>query len=72
MPVTITLLPGDDEEPELQDLDVLTWRYEELGRAGYPPDVAILLSSRPDVDLHVACDLLGQGATIHEALRILA
>ena len=61
-----------DEQAELQDLDVLSWRYEELGRAGYPPDVAILLSSRSDVDLHVACDLLGKGATIHEALRILA
>ena len=70
MPVKLTVLAGDDAE--LQDLDVLSWRYEELGRAGYPPDVAIMLSSRPDVDLHVACDLLGNGATIHEALRILA
>jgi hypothetical protein len=69
MPVRITVLAGD--EPEVQDLGVLSWRYEELGRAGYPPDVAIMLSSRPDVDLHVACDLLGKGATVHEALRIL-
>ena len=71
MPITITLLPGDGEEPDLQDLDVLSWRYEELGRAGFPPDVAIMLSSRPDVDLHVACDLLEHGATIHQALAIL-
>lgn len=62
---------GDESGPALRDLDVLNWRYEELERAGYPADVAIALSSRPDVDLHQACDLLRQGATVSEALRIL-
>lgn len=53
-------------------LDVLNWRYEELERAGYPTDIAITLAERHDVDLHMACELLAAGATIHQALRILA
>ena len=52
-------------------IDVLNWRYEELERAGYPTDIAIALAERFDVDLHVACELLARGATMHEALRIL-
>lgn len=62
---------GDETGPALRDLDVLNWRYEALERVGYPVDVAIALSARSDVDLHVACDLLRQGATVSEALRIL-
>jgi len=60
------------ERVQLMGLDVLSWRYEELERAGYPTDIAIALAERFDVDLHVACDLLARGATMHEALRILA
>jgi hypothetical protein len=60
-----------DEGPSLHDLDVLNWRFEELVRAGYPVDVAVSLSSRADVDLHQACDLIGIGASVTEALRIL-
>lgn len=59
------------EEPALRDLDVLNWRYQELERAGYPVEVAITLSARPDVDLHLACELLERGSTVHQALRIL-
>ena len=59
------------DEPTLHDLDVLNWRYQELDRAGYPVDIAIMLSARADVDLHFACELLHNGATIHQALRIL-
>lgn len=55
----------------LLGLDVVTWRYEELERAGYPTDIAISLAERGDVDLHAACKLLAGGATIHQALRIL-
>lgn len=63
--------PGDETGPELRDLDILNWRFEVLERAGYPVDVAISLSSRPDVDLHTACDLLAAGATVREAVAIL-
>ena len=60
-----------DETPQLRDLDVVSWRYDQLSDAGYPADIAVMLAERSDVDLHLACDLLAQGATIHEALRIV-
>ena len=60
-----------DTQPPLRNLDVLNWRYERLEDAGYPTDIAIMLAERGDVDLHLACDLLERGATMHEALRIL-
>lgn len=65
------VLTDRDETPRVGDFNVLSWRYEELERAGYPVDIAVALAERSDVDLHVACSLLGRGATVHEALRIL-
>lgn len=60
-----------DDGGQVLDLDVVSWRYEELERAGYPVDVSITLSAMADVNLHVACDLLKAGATVQQALRIL-
>lgn len=65
-----TTADGDAPTPRLS-LDVLTWRFEELERAGYPTDIAIVLAESGDVDLHVACRLLAAGATVREAVRIL-
>jgi hypothetical protein len=39
------------------------WRAEELERAGY--------AVRPDIDLHLAVDLLGRGCPPDLALKIL-
>jgi hypothetical protein len=47
------------------------WRAEELMRAGYDPAGAVVLASRPDVDLHAATDLLERGCPAELALRIL-
>lgn len=60
-----------DAPTPLLGLDVLNWRYECLEDAGYPVDIAIMLAERGEVDLHLACELLARGATVHEALRIL-
>lgn len=65
------VLTERDETPMLRDLGVVVWRFDQLMAAGYPTDVAVLLAERADVDLHEAVDLVQQGATIHEALRIL-
>jgi hypothetical protein len=66
------LTEGDPtNHPQQLGLDVVGWRFEELERAGYPTHLAITLAERGDVDLHVACALLGAGATPHQALRIL-
>lgn len=73
MPAPIVGRDPGDESPEEsgEQSRVLTWRFDELDRAGYPTDVALVLAENPDVDLHLAVALLRRGATIHEALRIL-
>jgi len=47
------------------------WRFSELERAGYPPNVASMLAGRGLVDLHAACDLLDKGCSVEKALAIL-
>lgn len=50
---------------------VRRWRLDELVRAGYDPADALVLSRNPDVDLHVATELLRRGCPPRIALRIL-
>ena len=64
--------PADETQAIVGDPDVFSWRLDELQRAGYPLDVAVLLAENATVDLHLACGLLERGATLHEALRILS
>jgi hypothetical protein len=47
------------------------WRHEELERAGYDAESALVLAASHDVDLHGAVDLLRRGCTIDLALQIL-
>ena len=55
-----------------QELEVVqAWRLEELERADSPRDAAERLAARPDVDLHVAVDLLRRGCPLEVALNIL-
>ena len=56
--------------PSEQEL-VERWRAQELGRAGYPEDVAGELAMRSDVDLHAAIDLIRRGCTPELAAQIL-
>ena len=65
MPITET--PVHLTEQEL----VEQWRAEELERAGYPPQAAVELAARNDVDLHQAAELLVKGCTPELALQIL-
>lgn len=71
MPDVLTDRDPGDEVPSVRDLDVVSWRFDQLTDAGYPVDIAVMLAERGDVDLHEACALLARGATVHEALRIL-
>jgi len=50
---------------------VRRWRLEALVRAGYRPWDALVLSGRPDIDLHLALDLLKKGCPVETAVRIL-
>jgi hypothetical protein len=47
------------------------WRHEELERAGYDPESALVLAASHDVDLHAAVNLLKRGCTVDLALQIL-
>lgn len=47
------------------------WRADELERAGYGLDDAAELAARPDVDLHLAVEMLVNGCPPETALRIL-
>jgi hypothetical protein len=56
---------------ETESERVERWRAQELERAGYSADAAAKLAARPDVDLHRAVDLLGQGCPPAVAVDIL-
>ena len=57
------------EETEAERIE--RWRAEELERAGYEPRSAAKIAVRPDIDLHVAVDLLARGCPADLALKIL-
>jgi hypothetical protein len=50
---------------------ILTWRREELQRAGYEERIAQMLSELRYVDLHLATHLLRRGCPAETALKIL-
>jgi len=50
---------------------VIGWRLCSLGDAGYGFDDALALAVQPEVDLHLAADLLRRGCPPETALRIL-
>jgi hypothetical protein len=56
---------------ETESERIQRWRAEELERAGYDESDAAELAGRPDVDLHLAVDLLERGCPSSTALRIL-
>ena len=51
--------------------EVGRWRLKELLRAGYTWDQGVMLACRPEVDLHLAIDLLRNGCPPTTALTIL-
>ena len=62
---------ADTTFQETEQEIVERWRAQELGRAGFPEDVANELAMRTDVDLHAAIDLIRRGCTPELAARIL-
>jgi len=47
------------------------WRMYELERAGFDIGLARELASRPDIDLHLAAELVERGCSPELASRIL-
>jgi len=64
---TADLSPTQLTEQEL----VERWRAEELERAGFGPSDARAIAARPDIDLHVAIELLLKGCSPELAKQIL-
>lgn len=63
---------ADLEVMHINEIDrIERWRHEELERAGYDPESALVLAASHDVDLHDAVDLLKRGCTVDLALQIL-
>jgi hypothetical protein len=60
-----------DLQVETEGERIERWRAEELERAGYAALDAAELAGRPDVDLHLAVELLQRGCPTETALRIL-
>lgn len=56
---------------ETEEERVISWRRDELARAGYEQRLALKLALRKHVDLHLAIDLLRRGCPPETALRIL-
>lgn len=50
---------------------VARWRFAQLLRAGYGRRAASQVAGRPDVDLHLAVDLVQRGCPVDTALKIL-
>ena len=74
--VTVVHVPespaGITDTPPVVELDrVEMWRAEELERAGFPRDDALLLAVHHEVDLHTAVELIVAGCDATTALRIL-
>jgi hypothetical protein len=60
-----------NEAEHVADAEVVAWRYEVLGRAGYSEPEALLLAASREVDLRLAERLLACGCPPETALRIL-
>jgi hypothetical protein len=58
-------------ERERDDELVLSWRRDELLRAGYGKRAALAIALDLTIDLHVAADLIRSGCPERTALRIL-
>lgn len=58
-------------ERERDDELVLTWRRDELLRAGYGKRAALVIALDGTIDLHLATDLIRHGCPERTALRIL-
>jgi hypothetical protein len=52
--------------------EIISWRREQLGEAGFPPALARRLALDPAYDLHALIELVERGCPPSLAVRILA
>lgn len=63
-------MPQATEQPQSEREKVESWRLHVLVEAGYPLSLAERLAVS-EADLHVACEMLGQGCAPETAAEIL-
>jgi hypothetical protein len=66
MEIEVVAAPHWDEERLIYE-----WRFDQLRRAGYDPELALDLAVTTKVDLHDATELLRRGCEPTLAARIL-
>ena len=59
------------QKTRVSDEEVISWRLDQLVRAGCDPFCAVILARRNHVDLHEAVELLERGCPPRVALEIL-
>ena len=69
--MTTSLEPSWSDETVRELGRILHWRREQLLEAGYAADEAERLACEPEVDLHLAVELLHRGCPRDLALEIL-
>ena len=62
---------AQSNEVDQREAEVLRWRFEELRRAGFETEDALIVASDAKIDLHQAVKLLRCGCPPQTALRIL-
>ena len=62
---------AQSNEVQQRDSEVLRWRFEELRRAGFDTEDALIVAADNKIDLHLATKLLRRGCPPQTALRIL-
>lgn len=67
----LELEEGRRPSAESEQDRIMSWRFEEFRRAGYSEEAALIMAIDPEVDLHVATDLIRRGCSFDTALQIL-
>jgi hypothetical protein len=68
----VNVSPADVSLEAENEIDLVErWRAQELERAGYDLSAVAVLAASPQVDLHLAIDLLVRGCPQDTAVQIL-
>jgi hypothetical protein len=67
----VRMITAESKKVRVSDDEVVSWRFEQLVRAGCDAFCAVILARRSHVDLHAAVDLLERGCPPRIAVEIL-
>jgi hypothetical protein len=70
-PLLSRMATAQSNQVEHRDAEVLRWRFDELCRAGFETEDALIVAADAKIDLHLATKLLRCGCPPQTAMRIL-